>query len=115
MIGMINFARGNNILDLIFTNMADFYQSPVILAPISTSDHNVVLWKPKDYRYNTKGKVFKVKQRDMRWTNMNALESALAKFDWRLILCEGTIDQKVERFTKTLDSRVSSGKFNSKA
>ena len=38
-----NTTRGNNILDLIFTNVADFYQIPVILAPLSTSDHNVVL------------------------------------------------------------------------
>jgi hypothetical protein len=31
---------GNNILGLIFTNIALFYQIPCILAPLSTSDHN---------------------------------------------------------------------------
>ena len=40
--------RGNNILDLIFTNFADFYQIPCILAPLSTSDHCIVIWKPRD-------------------------------------------------------------------
>ncbi len=31
--------RGANILDLIFTNIREFYESPKILAPIATSDH----------------------------------------------------------------------------
>ena len=39
--------RGNNILDLIFTNIADFFQIPCILAPLSTSDHCIVIWKPE--------------------------------------------------------------------
>ena len=34
--------RDTNILDLIFTDMAE---TPVILAPLSTSDHNVIIWK----------------------------------------------------------------------
>jgi hypothetical protein len=56
--------RGNNILDVIFTNIADFYEIPCILAPVSTSDHCILIWKPRDSRYSTKGRVLKVKRRD---------------------------------------------------
>jgi exonuclease III len=76
--------RGNNILDLMFTNIADFYQIPCILAPLSTSDHCIVIWKPRSYR--TKGRVLKVKRRDMRQANMNAFRSALENYDWHQIL-----------------------------
>ena len=37
----------NTLLDLIFTDMVDCYETPVILAPLSTSDHNVINWKSK--------------------------------------------------------------------
>ena len=35
--------RKNNILDLIFTNIAKFYLCPDTLAPLSSSDHNIVI------------------------------------------------------------------------
>ena len=35
--------RNNNILDLIFTNIARFYVYPDTLAPLSSSDHNIVI------------------------------------------------------------------------
>ena len=38
--------RGSAILDLVITNMQQFYKKPSILAPVGTSDHNVVNWAP---------------------------------------------------------------------
>lgn len=38
--------RNSAILDLIITNMQTYYNKPAILAPIGTSDHNVVKWLP---------------------------------------------------------------------
>ena len=35
--------RGNNILDKIFTNSSRFYSPPIILSPVSKSDHNMWL------------------------------------------------------------------------
>ena len=32
-------------LDLIFTDMVEYYEIPAILAPLSTLDHNVINWK----------------------------------------------------------------------
>ena len=37
--------RGSAILDLVITNMQQFYKKPLILAPVGTSDHNVVNWR----------------------------------------------------------------------
>ena len=39
--------RGRNTLDLIFTNIAEFYECPEALAPLSTSDHRVLKWNSK--------------------------------------------------------------------
>ena len=36
--------RKANTLDLILTDMADCYDTPEIIAPLSTSDHNVINW-----------------------------------------------------------------------
>ena len=77
---------GNNILDLIFTNISDFYHIPCILASLSTSDHCIVIWKPRDSRYSTKGRVLEVKQRDTRQANTSAFRSALENYDWHQIL-----------------------------
>ena len=36
--------RGNNILDLIITNMSHFYSTPTVTAPLGRSDHHVINW-----------------------------------------------------------------------
>lgn len=36
--------RNSANLDLIITNMQSYYNKPIILAPIGTSDHNAVVW-----------------------------------------------------------------------
>ena len=44
--------RGAAILDLIITNLYQLYQSPHILAPLGSSDHNIVHWQPSNDRTN---------------------------------------------------------------
>jgi len=41
-------ARNSAILDKIFTNIANWYHSPVILPAVTKSDHNTVLFPPSD-------------------------------------------------------------------
>ena len=36
--------RGEHVLDLIVTNLPELYNEPSIIAPLGTSDHNVVKW-----------------------------------------------------------------------
>ena len=38
--------RGQSILDLILTNFSHLYCKPVISAPLGSSDHNIISWKP---------------------------------------------------------------------
>ena len=38
--------RGQATLDKIWTNMNDFYSTPVSISDLGTSDHYMVLWKP---------------------------------------------------------------------
>ena len=40
--------RQNSILDYIITNLKPFYKTPGIYAPLGSSDHNMILWTPKD-------------------------------------------------------------------
>ena len=46
--------RGNNILDLIVTNLSHLYRAPVIFAPLGRSDHNTIMWSA-----DTRGRLFK--------------------------------------------------------
>jgi hypothetical protein len=36
--------RGSSILDLIITNLLKYYQTPQLLPPLGSSDHNIILW-----------------------------------------------------------------------
>ena len=54
--------RERNTLDLIFTNIADSYDNPEILAPLSTSDRNVIKWNSRRF-ITEKGNKVKVKVR----------------------------------------------------
>ena len=63
--------RGQAILDLILTNMAQFYSPPTIFPPFGLSDHNTVLVIPKE---RTQGQFTRkyITTRDMRESNINA-------------------------------------------
>ena len=39
--------RDTSTLDLIFFDIAEYYEIPAIPTPLSTSDHNVINWKSK--------------------------------------------------------------------
>ena len=43
-----NPTRNLNLLDLIFTNICSYYDPPEVNVPLSTSDHNMVIWKAKE-------------------------------------------------------------------
>ena len=45
--------RGLAILDLIITNLSDFYEAPQVIAPFGSSDHNVVTSSPGLIKLNS--------------------------------------------------------------
>ena len=55
--------RGSAILDLVITNLQQFYKKRLILAPVGTSEHSVINWHPDDSSSRPRGKVFKRQQR----------------------------------------------------
>ena len=86
--------RKNNILDLNFTNIAQFYLRPDTLAPLFTSDHNVVIWKSKNpYQDIKKGKTMKVKVREIKPTNINGFGFFMQNLDWCQVLGNIGIDE----------------------
>ena len=38
--------RGNNVLDLVISNLASYYNKPVVSAHLGSSDHRSVYWVP---------------------------------------------------------------------
>ena len=76
--------RGQAILDLILTSMAQFYSPPTIFPPFGLSDHNAVLAIPKE---RTQGQFTRkyITTRDMRESNINTLGRYLHNVDWSII------------------------------
>ena len=72
-----NPTRGTNILDLIFTNCGDFFKPPEILAPIASSDHATIVWKPAAVR---------------------AFREFVTNCDWSFILSTNDVNDKVNAF-----------------
>ena len=96
-----------NILDLIFTNIAKFYVCPDTSAPLSSSNHNIVIWKSKKTSQGTnKGKTVKVKVREIKQTNTNPFGDFLENFDWNQVLGEEGVDKKVQTFLERTNSMI---------
>ena len=68
--------RETSSLDLIFTDMAEYYEIPAILAPLSTSDHNVINWKSK-CNIGEKGNLTKIKLRQFRQQQLEQFDALL--------------------------------------
>ena len=67
-LGAILLQRDDNgverpIAYLVITNVQQFYKKPLILAPVGTSDHNVVNWRSDDSASSPHGKVIKRQRR----------------------------------------------------
>jgi hypothetical protein len=83
---IINFpTRGLNILDQIFTNMKEYYSSPVAGPPFGLSDHITVAIFPAIRKARqTQNKVLKA--RDKRPSNVASLGCFLTNIPWESLL-----------------------------
>ena len=105
MIGLINVVnfptRSNKIYDCIFTDLHNMYFTNVI-APISTSDHNVVLCRPIVMN-KKRSKVYK-KVLDFSNNNLSKFDSMIKNTDLTSLCLQDTlsIDEKFEIFIATL-------------
>ena len=58
--------RGRNTLDLVLTNLDDFYDQPERYAPFGLSDHVSIVLKPKQRSELSKARKIVTKKRDLR-------------------------------------------------
>ena len=78
---IVNFpTRGHNVLDLILTNLSDYYATPTKLAPLGLSDHVTVKVSPIPRSMSSKPKTT-IKTRDISQTKQLAIRSYLEAVD----------------------------------
>ena len=94
--------RGSTILDLVITNMQQFYKKPLILAPVGTSDRNVVNWRPDDSAPRPYGKVIKHQRRFFSQSQRAAFGRWLTSHDWNSVLPEGSVEELASDFTERI-------------
>ena len=78
--------RDEATLDLILTNMHEFYKSPQIFPPIGLSDHNSIVVSPA--RKVKKAKSIFVYKRDLRQSRKEAMGRFLVSIQWSTIFAQ---------------------------
>ncbi len=84
--------------------MQQFYKKPSILAPVGTSDHNVVNWAPDVNAPKPHGKVIRRQRRLFSQSRRTAFGRWLTSHDWNPTSTVGT----VEDFTSNFNERITS-------
>ena len=92
--------RGNAILDLLFTNLKNYYESPIILPPIGIADHNSIFVKPVANLMNPKP--LKVKSRSVNPYAKLAFGGWLNGINWSFIYNLNSCDEKTNSFLDLL-------------
>ena len=95
--------RGSNTLDQIFTNLQEFYCSPVPGPPFGLSDHiTVIIFPAIRKRRQTQTKV--VKSRDKRPSNVASLGRFLLNIPWEpLLLPHQSSEDKLSLVTQMIN------------
>ncbi len=77
--------RRNVILNIILTNLHEYYDKPQIMPPFGLSDHNTIIASPKERAKdpNSKGITFK---RNINPSSKGALGRYLNSIDWPQII-----------------------------
>ena len=76
--------RGNRMLDFIFSNYPEYYNTPVTLPPLGLSDHPCVAWTPNHFIPNRQ--INSVVYRPFTPELVNLYKKWLTDRDWRDIL-----------------------------
>ena len=95
--------RGNWTLDLILTNLEQYYQPPVRLSPFGLSDRFTVLIEPKlrtDHQTNKKIR----QSRDLRPSRRAAMGAFINDFDWSILNQFQTCEEKLNYFQAVIST-----------
>ena len=96
------------VLDLVITNLQQFYKKPLILAPVGTSDHSVINWCPDDSSVRPRGKVIKRQRRFFPQSQLAAFGRWLTSHDWNSVSSEGSVEELVSDFTARITQAMDS-------
>lgn len=97
--------RNTNILDLIFTNVCQYYEVPEVIAPLSSADHNMVTWtsKMQQPQNNT---TRKVTVRPIKPSALELFRLFLGSYNWNDVISASTVDDKLEKFLTTTNKMI---------
>ena len=101
--------RGTAILDLIITNQPNLYEPPQVLAPLGSSDHNIVTWSPNLKNTNSQERTKSVKRCIRRYprSGIEALGRWIATHDWFGELgTNHTVDDLTSSFSSHLTEAI---------
>ena len=94
--------RGSNTLDLILTNLHEFYNSPVQRPPFGLSDHMTIDLQPKTRSQQPKQRLT-IKSRDLRPSNRLAMHTYFQEIDVAAVVkTKDTCAEKLEIFQSIL-------------
>ena len=100
--------RSDSILDLIVTNLSQFYSSPECKAPLGSSDHSIVFWQPNRVCVSkaTRSNANKFPLRRMPESALCAFGRWVSTQDWADVFSHTSISDCVLAFTAKVNSTV---------
>jgi hypothetical protein len=97
--------RNSTILDLMLTDIHKFYQVPLVLAPIGTSDHCTIIWSLQEQmKHKQKSKWINV--RPLKSSLLQAFEQNISEYNWSPVLNASCINDKVSKFLEITTEMV---------
>ena len=97
--------RDKSTLDLIFSDISrDDYNQPMILPPLASSDHAIVLWKPNEENRNFKSE--KLRSRPLPHSKLVQLGQRLTSINWTRFLQTDDVEFASESFSEFLHQNL---------
>ena len=85
--------RGDAILDKIWTNMAELYNSPVSISELGKSDHNMIVLQLMVHTRHDTGSVTRVTIKSMGINEKEFFSKALSSVRWELLFLLHTCEK----------------------
>ena len=86
--------RGQATLDKIWTNMNDFYSTPVSFSELGTSDHYMVVWKAGGRSPDIRGNVTRATVKCMGPSEKASFAMGVASIRWEPLFRLNTCEEK---------------------
>ncbi|XP_033111173.1 uncharacterized protein LOC117112210 [Anneissia japonica] len=95
--------RGTNTLDLIVTNLVNYFEEPLVFAPFGFSDHATICWKPNPSFIGMKGSIVTKSFRPFSESNVNAFGKWITNKEWHEVTNANDVNLKLNIFERELN------------